>query len=205
MSQRDWNRLGCEARSIETWRGLRRLGSEATVGVSPSLAGPRTAESPIPDSFRSAIRRRPGPETLAWDQGFQDDRAFCNIVHRANPPSASSPMRTSLEIGSRECSSPCPAAPVHRRISVSGPRDGIDPDDHGVRREDGDSIGTGSARRHGRRRSWSSPSGPVLGHVLQPKTTSRKEKSSTRPSGPPASWMNRQISSGSFGPGDEAR
>jgi len=69
---------------MATLRGLRRLGNGATVEPSPSLAGPRAAESPIHDSIRSAIRRRPGPETLAWDQGFQDDRAFCNIVHRAN-------------------------------------------------------------------------------------------------------------------------
>ena len=40
---------------------------------------------------------------------------------------------------------------------------------------------------------------------LQPKSTSRREKSSTRPSGPPARRTNRQTSSGSFGPGEEVR
>ena len=56
--------------------------------LSPSLTGPDAAESPIHDSFRSAIPRRPSPETLACNQGLQDDGAFCNIVHRANCPFA---------------------------------------------------------------------------------------------------------------------
>ncbi len=76
---------------MATSRDLRRLGSGATVEPSPNLAGPRAAESPIHDSIRSAIPRRPGPETLAWDQGFQDEGAFCNIVHRANALKSTGP------------------------------------------------------------------------------------------------------------------
>ena len=62
--------------------------------LSSSLTGPHASESPIHDSVRSAIPRRPSPETLACNQGFQDDRAFCNIVHRANSLKSSGPKST---------------------------------------------------------------------------------------------------------------
>ena len=86
---------------MATSRDLRRLGSGATVEPSPNLAGPRAAESPIHDSIRSAIPRRPGPETLAWDQGFQDEGAFCNIVHRANALKSTGPKTVEGKEASR--------------------------------------------------------------------------------------------------------
>ena len=68
---------------------------------SLSLTGPRAGESPIHDSIRSAIPRRPGPETLACNQGFQDDRTSCNIVHRANAQKSTGPRTLEGKAASR--------------------------------------------------------------------------------------------------------
>ena len=86
---------------MTTSRDLRRRWSGATVAPSPSPAGPRAAESPIHDSIRSSIPRRPSPETLACYQGFQEDRAFCNIVHRANAAKSTGPKTAEGKARSR--------------------------------------------------------------------------------------------------------
>src|SRR3954466_171125 len=91
MSSWVWKRPGRAERWIKGSLDLGRWDGGHTVRPSMSIPGAFVAKSPYPDSVGPTIRHRPCPETLPGDPGFQDERAFCNIVHHANAKLSTGP------------------------------------------------------------------------------------------------------------------
>src|SRR3954451_19614250 len=94
MSSWVWKRPGRAGRWIKGSLDPERRDEGHTVRPSMRIPEPFVAKSPFQDSVRPTIRHRPCPETLPGNPGFQDERAFCNIVHHANSLRSTGPRTT---------------------------------------------------------------------------------------------------------------